>query len=171
MQQNPNAPPLKMPGAPTPPPVIGAYRQEFDDIARVMSSMGAHTRELADAFGVSEIEILEWRSKIPSFNEAIVDGGQTADDRVRDSLYLNAVGGKRTKTVTSFYKGSWVTEDVQEYVPGDVRAQQYWLGNRDPENWTRAQRKDIDIRSPDGSMSPQKVDPELVQALVEKLID
>lgn len=116
------------------------YQTHFVETARVMSSLGAHTKELAEAFEVREIDVLAWRSVFPEFNEAIIDGGKACDDRVRDSLYKNATGYVRKKTVHTFYKGSLITKEIDEHVQGDVRAQQYWLNNRDPDNWSNTQR-------------------------------
>lgn len=120
-----------------------------------------HIRRLAEA-GLSDEEIglasslglsifRRWKKKYPDFAAAIELGRSGADYAVVEALYKKAVGYNVSLAKT--YKLKRVEYDAatgkkireyeelatgidENYVPGDLKAETFWLKNRQPERWS-----------------------------------
>jgi hypothetical protein len=120
-----------------------------------------HIRRLAES-GLSDEEIglssglglsifRRWKKKYPDFAAAIELGRSGADYAVVEALYKKAVGYNVTLSKT--YKLKRVEYDAatgkkireyeelatgidENYVPGDLKAETFWLKNRQPERWS-----------------------------------
>lgn len=120
-----------------------------------------HIRRLSEA-GLSDEEIglssslglsifRRWKKKYPDFAAAIELGRSGADYAVVEALYKKAVGYNVSLSKT--YKLKRVEYDAEtgkkireyeelatgvdeNYVPGDLKAETFWLKNRQPERWS-----------------------------------
>lgn len=106
-------------------------------LAHKAALLGVTDAEMAGHLGVAESTFHLWKRKHPEFSESITAGKERADAAVAESLYRTALGGA---TVTEIReepdsKGNIVTKKVIRELPPDVRAQRYWLGNRNPKLW------------------------------------
>ena len=113
------------------------FKEEYVKLARELCESGAIIRDLADAFGVANSTIHQWRLKHPRFADAIKDGKHVADDRVEESLFTRAVGYRQDAVRIFLPKGSRepVFAEYIEEVQPDVTAQIFWLKNRRPDRW------------------------------------
>ena len=132
----------------------GAYRRWCDqygfEILRRLAEEGNSDAEIAQKCGLS-IEVFErWKKKYQKFSDAIEIGRVEADFSVVSALYRKAVGYsvKTPKT----YKLKKVDFDPEtgkkvreyeelavgideSYVAPDLRAEVFWLKNRQPKRW------------------------------------
>lgn len=117
------------------------YRKEFDKRAEDMAFVGAIDAELAEAFGVSETTLNNWKEKHPSFLESIKRGREIADHRVTKALYRRALGYSHPAVkILTVSGGSGEGSSVEQvpYVeryPPDTTAAIFWLKNRQPKRW------------------------------------
>jgi hypothetical protein len=105
----------------------------------LLSQLGATNDQIAIFFGVHSDTIQNWE-KHQEYKQARIEGGLFADMKVVASLYQRAIGfdyeeaeAIRTKS------GDFITKITKKKVLPDVKAQIYWLGTRQRENWTSTQ--------------------------------
>lgn len=109
--------------------------------------------EMAKEMGISSSTFYEWLKKHPEMSETVTRARTGADARavnesVERSLLETALGGVRVlkkpmklKTTSFDSRGRRVESerlvyaDEEIYVPPNVKAQIFWLTNREPERW------------------------------------
>lgn len=109
--------------------------------------------EMAKEMHISPSTYYEWLKKHPEMSEAVTRARTGADaravnERVERSLLETALGGVRVlkkpmklKTTSFDSRGRRVESeklvyaDEEIYVPPNVKAQIFWLTNREPERW------------------------------------
>ena len=120
------------------------FLPDHEQQVRLVAMKGASDDEIADMFNVSREVFQKWRKAYPSFNDAVMSGRTRADTEVVVSLYKRATGYDYEETVPT-KSGKCVL--VKKHAPPDVGAQQYWLNNRQPDNWRSSSTKHIAGRS------------------------
>ena len=145
----------------------GTYRRWCEkygfEILRRLAEEGLSDDEIAERCEL-EIEVFQrWKKKYSKFCDAIEIGRQEADFSVVEALYKKATGysvktnkthklkcidydpttGKKVKE----YEALAVGVD-ESYVPPDLKAEIFWLKNRQPHRW-----KEKDVREADGEDS------------------
>lgn len=109
--------------------------------------------EMAKEMGISPSTYYDWLKKHPEMSEAVTRARTGADARannesVERSLLETALGGVRVlkkpikiKTTTYDARGRRVEKekivyaDEEVYIQPNVKAQIFWLTNREPERW------------------------------------
>lgn len=107
------------------------YRDEFCEQAERLARIGLIDVELAEFFEVSEATINNWKKEHPRFLESIRAGKRTMDANVESRLLKRALGYEFTETK----RCNGELTEFERHCPADVRAQQFWLTNRQPEKW------------------------------------
>lgn len=166
-----------------------AYRAAFCKVAQAMVKLGATDREVAEAIGISERTLHEWKHKHPKFLQSLNKAAKKpANKRVEVSLYRRATGysfdaeeivpydhviehrgpdGKithieRTKAV--------LRVPVVKHVPPDTTAIIYWSKNRDPDRWR--DKRDLTLANPPGKRFRTEAlppEPELIGEYLARL--
>jgi len=144
------------------------YKPEFDRLAYKLCLLGHTDAELAKFFDVNEDTIHEWKKVHNSFSESILEGKELVDMDVAESLYKGTQDRMVTEQIAIKVKRGKDNEevkvvDVQKFVPGDFRNQQFWLKNRRSDKWrdkheiaqTVTQRTTIIDWSDDGTNDTQ----------------
>lgn len=114
------------------------YTAAMNEQARKLALLGLTDRELADFFNIGEATLHRWKNEHEGFRESVSAGKQRADAEIAASLYQTALGGS---VVTEIREepdedgGLVIKQRVVRELPADVRAQRYWLGNRNPALW------------------------------------
>lgn len=122
-------PPKDARGRPT------SYRVEFARLAKKMALMGATDVDLAEAIGVDEDTIVQWKRTQPSFIRALKAGKEDSDYAVAHSLYKQALG-YRVKAEKAFViDGKIVTREYYEFIQPSAAAAIFWLKNRRSKFW------------------------------------
>jgi hypothetical protein len=132
-------------------PVKAASRKYDDDYpihAFKLCLLGATNKMLAGYFNVVEGTIQKWCKVHYDFAEAVARGKKMADMEVAHSLYQSSLDrivtlrqAVKCKEVYYDDNGKRVEKErvevvtVEKHIPGDYRAQQFWLRNRAPEHW------------------------------------
>jgi hypothetical protein len=92
------------------------------------------------AFRISERTFYNWKNEYFSEEtlQSMEDWKKDADREVMSSLYRNAKGSIETVTKDIYDEDGNVigTEVSTVEIKGDVRAQQYWLNNRQRDKWS-----------------------------------
>lgn len=110
-------------------------KPEFIEQARKLAALGATDREAAEFFDVSESTLYLWKHTSEEFSEALKVGKETADDRVKQSLYRRALGYSHDAVKIMTVDGSVQVVPFVEHYPPDTTAAIFWMKNRDPANW------------------------------------
>lgn len=111
------------------------FRPEYVERVRRLCESGAVDREIAQAFGVAESTLYEWKHRYPDFSEAMKPGKELADDRVERALFNRAVGYSFDSEKIMQFEGDPVRVPCVEHVPPDVTAARIWLENRRRDKW------------------------------------
>jgi len=113
-----------------------SYREEYCQLATNYCLLGATDVQLAEYFGVVEATIHNWKHDHPEFLESIKAGKEDADAKVAQATYHRALGFEHTTTDTKVDDdGVETTKDTIKYYPPEVKAQIFWLRNRQRKNW------------------------------------
>ena len=134
------------------------YRPEFAEQAKKLCKLGATDLDLAEFFDVTDRTIYRWSQAHHEFCQSLKAGKDEADDRVERSLYMKAVGFEREEVKIFMPAGALepVYAPFTAYHAPDTTAALFWLKNRRPGEWR--DKQEIDHRSQDGSMSPQRIE-------------
>ena len=139
------------------PPIYNAdYHPE---LAYKFCLLGCTDKRLAELFEVDVDTIDLWKRTHPEFIRALREGKEVADAEVVKSLYHRAIGYSHKESKIATHMGEITDEmKVTKHYPPDTAAAQLCLTNRTrqkplEEKWVVKQEHDL--RSPDGSMTPQ----------------
>lgn len=139
--------------------VNSKFKDEYIEQARMLcEQFGAIDDDLAVFFKVKVRTINRWKARYPKFLEALTVGKDVADNRVERALYMRAVGFKVPAIKWFSYYGEAWSEEYEEYIPGDTRAQIFWLCNRRKDRWSNAHMKGIGAPGDDDIPDAVKVD-------------
>lgn len=127
------------------------WRERFGlEYVRRLAEDGLSDEEIAARSGIELSTYRKWRTVYPQFAAAIELGRTGSDYAVVEALYKKAVGyrvpiNKTVKLKRVEYDpetGKKVREYEElavavdeSYVPPDLRAETFWLKNRQPERW------------------------------------
>ena len=111
--------------------------------------LGATDAELADFLGVTETTINNWKLEHKDFFETVTRGKQYSNKKVVKSLYNRAIGNGSTISRKQRVLSDGTIVDYTEEVTllPDVRACEFWLKNRDPENWREKQEHKVTVET------------------------
>ena len=157
-----------------PPPRVRAVRNNkyikwkesygLESIRR-LSEEGLSDDEIAIRAGIEVTLFRRWKKRCPEFAAAIALGRSASDYAVVEALYKKAVGYNVSLAKT--YKLKHVDYDPdtgkkireyeelatgidEDYIPGDLRAETFWLKNRQPERWSEKPMRGISDGDGDG---------------------
>lgn len=111
---------------------------------------GLSDEQVAKNMGISRSTLNVWREKYPDISDALKEGKEVADRIVENALFKSAQGymvkvkkpikihvieyasgsGKKRKEYDKIVQG-----EEEQWIPGQVTAQIFWLKNRKPEKW------------------------------------
>ncbi|MCK9591856.1 MAG: helix-turn-helix domain-containing protein [Methanoregula sp.] len=118
-------------------------------IALSVSRKGKTNPEIADALGIVESTLAEWRKKYPEFSDALKEGKAEADSKVEASLFQRANGYDLDVVETTEYPNGGVqVKKTKKHIPPDTTAQIFWLKNRRPDEWR--DRQQLEHSGPEG---------------------
>ena len=118
---------------------------------RRLAEEGLSDEEIAIRSSLGVTLFRRWRKRRPEFAAAIELGRATADYAVVEALYKKAVGYNVSLSKTYKLKRIDYDPDTgkkireyeelatgidENYVPGDLKAETFWLKNRQPERWS-----------------------------------
>jgi len=114
------------------------YEPWMADQAHRLALLGLNDEEIAHAFGISHDTFYKWFKKHDAFAEAILAGKERADADVAFSLYQRAKGVTViSEKAFKGAKGDVVVAETRTQLPGDVRAAEIWLRNRQRKRWAK----------------------------------
>jgi hypothetical protein len=121
-----------------------AFKPEYVEQAkRLASVLGATDVEIAQFFGVSDRAIYRWKLAHPEFAKALKVGKAPANERVKRSLYLRAIGYSHEAEEVFCSNGKVTRVKTVKHYPPDTGAIVFYLCNRDPENWKQKQQHEL----------------------------
>ena len=114
-----------------------AFPEGQDRLIELLCKKGCTDQELADAFGVTERTVNNWKQARPDFFQSLKDWKASADAEVERSLFERATGYSCPETKVFNNGGEILTAEVTKHYPPDTAAAFIWLQNRQPDNWKR----------------------------------
>lgn len=141
------------------------------------AQVGYSDTEMSHLMDISRKTFYQWLVKYPEIGNSITRGREHAADTIEDELFKRARG--QTITLTKDVKIRRIEYDPDTgrklreyeemapaeeeiYVPADVRAQTYFLGNRRPEDWGEKRTVELGekaaeaLRQPDMTLSERQ---------------
>lgn len=97
---------------------------------------GKNNKEIAEILNVTTTTLNNWKSMSEQFLTTYNEAKHNLNEAVRSSLFSKATGytiEKRKVIIDD--TGKKRTEIEEVYYPPDTQAQQFWLKNKDPENF------------------------------------
>jgi len=111
------------------------YKSKYCDIAKKMCQLGAIDKDIAEALGVTEQTINNWKFRHPEFFESLKIGKSEVDERVKQSLVHRAMGYTHTEDDIKVVNGEIVITQTVKHYPPDTTACIFWLKNRMPDEF------------------------------------
>ena len=109
--------------------------------ARILAEKGLIEQEIAEALGITRSTLSLWKTKHSAFSDALREGKRKPNRAVEAAVYQRAIGHKVREV---HYRPGKREGDpavpiriVERDIPGNPRAQEYWLCNRMPKRWKR----------------------------------
>ena len=112
-------------------------------ILKLLYQKGCTDKEVAEALGVTEQTVNNWKLARPEFFESLKDWRLRADGEVERSLFERATGYACKETKVFNNGGEPLTVDVIKHYPPDTAAAFIWLQNRKPNEWKREPKSDV----------------------------
>jgi hypothetical protein len=100
-----------------------------------MCELGAIDKDIAQALGVTEQTINNWKVANPEFFESLKIGKSQVDERVKQSLVHRAMGYTHTEDDIRIINGEIVITQTVKHYPPDTTACIFWLKNRMPDEF------------------------------------
>ena len=99
---------------------------------------GLSNEQIASNIGISRKTLHEWTKKYEKLREVLKKDKETADIAVENAVFKRACG--YTEKVRKHINVGGKLEEIEEevHIPGDVKAQIFWLQHRKPEAWNAA---------------------------------
>ena len=88
-------------------------------------------------------DLNKWKKEDEEFSLSIKEGKLIADAQVASKLFHRAIGTTITKEVQ--VGNSDVKLELKQDIPGDVRAMEFWLKNRQPTKWRDLKQTDLHV--------------------------
>ena len=130
------------------------YKEEYCQLAKNYSLMGATDVEMAGFFNVSQQTLNSWKNKHSEFLESIKSGKQEADAAISSKLYHKAMGYSHPDTKFATHEGKITDrEEYTKHHAPDTTALIFWLKNRQPDKWR--EKKEVEVS---GSMIGSLID-------------
>ena len=145
-----------------------SYKPEYAEQAYKFCLLGADEPRIAQLLDVSVATITNWKRDYPEFLAALKEGKEIADANVGKSLYQRACGYSHPDVEVKVIDGQVVMVDLVKHYPPDTGAAMAWLKNRQPKLWR--DRKEVDLSSNDGSMSPKETKINISAKEIKELI-
>lgn len=121
-----------------------AFKPEYVEQAKKLAAtLGATDAEIALFFGVSERAINRWKLAQPEFAKALKVGKKPANERVKRSLYLRAVGYSHPAEEVFCSNGKVTRVQTVKHYPPDTGAIVFFLCNREPDEWKQKQQHEL----------------------------
>ena len=115
-------------------PVV--FLPDYPEQVKAIAMRGLSDSEMAAVFGIKPAQLKKWKKFYPSFAEAIEEGRTLADAKVVKALFEKATGYAHPETKVHFDKfGDVHTFNVTKHYAPDTRAAEFWLTNRQKQNW------------------------------------
>lgn len=93
--------------------------------------------QVAEIIGVSVRTLFNWKAKHPEFVQSIRESKQAADELVEASLFSRALGYSfEEEKIFCTKDGEIVRAKTIRHIPPDVKAQIFWLMNRQRDQWS-----------------------------------
>lgn len=100
-----------------------------------LAKQGKTDVEIAESVGICEKTLNNWKQFHPDFLQALKESKSAADMLVEASLFRKAVGYSHKAVKIMQYEGVVLKEEYIEHYPPDTAAAQFWLKNRQPDQW------------------------------------
>lgn len=117
---------------------------------------GLTDEQLAKNMGISPSTLYEWKNKYPEISEAIRAGKDVPDRKVENALYQSCFDRtikvmKAFKVKEVYYDGNGKRCEKEHIelaeetypIPANERAQEFWLANRKPEQWSNKEKLEL----------------------------
>ena len=127
------------------------------ELVRRLAEDGSADEDIAMRCGIGVTLFRRWKKLYPEFSAAIELGRSGSDYAVVEALYKKAVGYNVSLSKTYKLKRIDYDPDTgkklreyeelatgvdESYIPGDLRAETFWLKSRQPERWGERLDKD-----------------------------
>lgn len=137
-----------------------AFCREYGlELVRKLAEDGYSDEEIAARVGLEPSELNLWQHKYKRLRDAIDLGRREADFSVVEAVYKRATGYsvllKKTHKLKRVDFDPVTGKKIREYeelatgvdtahVPADLRAEIFWLKNRQPERWSERPERDAE---------------------------
>ena len=111
------------------------FKKEYVHWAEKMARLGATDVDLADALGVTEKTVNEWKKIHQEFGFALKRGKMLSDAEVANRLYERAMGYSHPEDKIFNNNGEALIVPTTKHYPPDTTAAIFWLKNRCPAQW------------------------------------
>jgi hypothetical protein len=124
------------------------WKDSFVDEVFKFAQKGLIETEIASELGISIATLNIWKHDKPEFLDSLLRGKSKPDQKVANSLFKRANGFEKEDVKIVYDEAGNVKERTvtKTFVAGDVKAQEYWLKNRNSKEWNATQNIDLTTR-------------------------
>ena len=112
------------------------YKSEYLAVMYKITELGGTDKDVIAAIGIGERTLNTWKKKYPEVSAALKQGKDFANHEIKTALFQVAKGFKCDDIKFATFEGQITDEKkIKRHYPPNVRAIQFWLINRDRDNW------------------------------------
>jgi len=116
---------------------------------------GLSGKQIAEKIGISKSTFEDWKNKYSDFSDALRAGRDVPDRKVENALYNSCFDRKITvrkpfKCKEVYFqdgkrceKERIVYGEEEVAIPANEKAQEFWLSNRKPEQWSNKEKLEV----------------------------
>lgn len=119
------------------------FNDALKDIILRLYKQGRTDKQVAEAIGVCEKTLNNWKGKNATFLQSLKDAKFVADALVEASLFSRAAGYSHVEEKIFMVDGKAKRVKTAKQYPPDTTAAIFWLKNRQPEKWRENYELDI----------------------------
>lgn len=129
----------------------GSERAEMFELLGKLSKSGLTDEQIGKVFSVERATISQWKKEQAKFSDTIeVNKDRFDNGAVKRSLFERAMGYTVPETKVFIVNGKPLKVEIEKHIIPDTTAQQYWLNNRQPDEWRSVNHIDYTNRMPTG---------------------
>lgn len=120
--------------------------EKHDQLIRIMCKSGYTDVQMCKELGITEPTINKWKKDFPELFKSIKEIKKLGDQDIVVSLRERAKGYSYTEEMIDYDKDGKVTKRrvFKKHSPPEVRAIEFWLRNRQREDWRDTKYMDFE---------------------------
>lgn len=120
------------------------FNPKWIEQLEIIGKKGMIDSEIAALFEISLSSFYLYQLEHEEFKKGVQEAKKKADWNIKESVYKRALGYMVTETEIIEGEMGTTRKIKEKHIPGDMKAAQMWLQNREPDEWREKQNIQVE---------------------------